>query len=399
MVYVIGLNNESLMPCSNMVARLLLKEKKAKVLRVTPFTIKLNYVTTTYTQPCVHGVDTGSNKIGSTVISNGEVLYTAEIKVRNDITKKMKRRLMYRRTRRNKLRYRKPRFLNRGNSTKKGRISPTVRSKIDSHLKEIRFVKTILPITELRLETASFDVHLLRNPDVIDYQKGNNYGYANVKAYVLHRDNYSCQHCGVTKTQLQVHHLIYRSNGGSDLENNLITLCKDCHTDVHNNTIVLKIKGKKSTLKHATQMNVIRSQLLKRLPEAVETFGYVTKEKRQELGLEKSHINDAIAIASDTNISKNDVIPLIKVSKCKGEYQLYKGVRSEKKIPSGKICGFRRYDRVRYRGRNYFVCGRMSSGYCTLMGIDEVQLVFDNPKTVKMKELIRIRASRTVICA
>ena len=37
-------------------------------------------------------------------------------------------------------------------------------------------------------------------------------------------------------------------------------------------------------------MNVIRSQLLKAHPEAIETFGYVTKENRMALGLEKSHI-------------------------------------------------------------------------------------------------------------
>lgn len=165
MVYVIGIDNVPLMPCENVVARLLLKEKRARVVSKLPFTIKLNYVTTTYVQPCVLGIDTGSDKVGSAVVSNGEVLYSAEVKVRNDITKKMKRRAMYRKSRRNrKTRYRACRYLNRGNSTKKGRISPTVRSKIDSHLKEIKFVKGILPITELRLEAGSFDVHLLSNP-------------------------------------------------------------------------------------------------------------------------------------------------------------------------------------------------------------------------------------------
>lgn len=40
MVYVISIDNEPLMPCSNVIARLLLKNGKAKVKRKCPFTIK-----------------------------------------------------------------------------------------------------------------------------------------------------------------------------------------------------------------------------------------------------------------------------------------------------------------------------------------------------------------------
>lgn len=107
MVYVISVEGKPLMPCENVIARLLLKEKKAKVVSKLPFTIKLNYVTTMYTQDCVLGIDTGSDKVGSAVVSDGTVLYSAEIKVRNDISKRMQRRAMYRRSRRNrKTRYR-----------------------------------------------------------------------------------------------------------------------------------------------------------------------------------------------------------------------------------------------------------------------------------------------------
>ena len=60
MVYVLSINNEPLMSCSNVIARLLLKQGKAKVKYREPFTIKLTYETTTYTQPLTLGVDTGS---------------------------------------------------------------------------------------------------------------------------------------------------------------------------------------------------------------------------------------------------------------------------------------------------------------------------------------------------
>jgi hypothetical protein len=136
------------MPCENVVARLLLKQKKAKVKRKTPFTIKLLYDTTEYVQDCTLGVDTGSSHVGTSVInSKNEVLYMSDVEIRNDIADKMSQRAKYRRNRRNrKTRYRKARWLNRKNSIKKDRFSPTMRSKLDSHMKEIEFIKSILQI-------------------------------------------------------------------------------------------------------------------------------------------------------------------------------------------------------------------------------------------------------------
>ena len=67
MVYVLSIDNEPLMPCSNVIARLLLKQGKAKVKYLEPFTIKLTYETTTYTQPLTLGVDTGSQTFATAV--------------------------------------------------------------------------------------------------------------------------------------------------------------------------------------------------------------------------------------------------------------------------------------------------------------------------------------------
>jgi len=145
-VYVINCDGKPLMPCQPVIARLLLKQGKAKVIKRTPFTIKLLYQTTSYTQPLTLGIDTGSSKIGSAVVNDkNEVVYLSQVEVRNDIADKMKQRAKYRRNRRyRKTRYRKARWLNRKNSIKKDRFSPTMTSKINSHLKEIKFVKSIL---------------------------------------------------------------------------------------------------------------------------------------------------------------------------------------------------------------------------------------------------------------
>jgi len=225
---------------------------------------------------------------GSAVVdSKGNVIYMSEVTIRNDITKKMEQRAKYRRNRRNrKTRYRPARWLNRRNSIKNNRFSPTMVSKINSHLREVKCVQSILPITKIILETSTFDPHALKNPAVLKYkwlyQKGINYGYANSKAYTLHRDNYTCQHCkGKSKDKrLEVHHIIFREHNGSDEPENLLTLCKTCHDKVHDGLIIINGGKAKGQLKHATQMNSIRQQLLKRL-DCEETFGFITKEHRQ----------------------------------------------------------------------------------------------------------------------
>jgi hypothetical protein len=294
------------MPCQPVVARLLLKDKRAKVVKRCPFTIQLLQPSEEYLQPLTLGIDTGSAKLGSAVVNgHGDVVYMSEVEVRNDVTKNMEARATYRRNRRNrKTRYRKPRFFNRRNSIKQGRLPPTLRSKIDNHLREIRFVRYILPISSLVIETGTFDPHALKNPAVLKnhwlYQHGTNFGFANTKAYVLDRDNYTCQYChGKSKdSRLHVHHIIFRRDGGSDDESNLKTLCETCHTALHHGQISLKRNGKtKGNLKHATQMNVLRSQLLK-ITGGYETFGYITKETRQHWWLPKEHYFDAVAIAS-----------------------------------------------------------------------------------------------------
>lgn len=115
MVYVLNQNKQPLMPCSNPVARLLLKQGKAKVVKRTPFTIRLLYPTTSHTQNITLGIDTGSGTVGSAAVDDrNNVIYMSQIEIRNDITRSMKQRAKYRRSRRTrKTRYRKPRWANR----------------------------------------------------------------------------------------------------------------------------------------------------------------------------------------------------------------------------------------------------------------------------------------------
>ena len=416
MVYVLNKDGQPLMPTNRHgKVKHLLKTGKAKVVRKCPFTIKLLYDSTNHTQNLTLGVDTGSGTLGTAVSDdNGNIIYISKVIVRNDITDKMKQRSGYRRNRRNrKTRYRKARFLNRKNSIKTDRFSPTMISKFHSHTKEIEYIKSILPITQLVLETAQFDTHLMKNSllalDTVKhwgYQKGINYGFENTKAMVLNRDNYTCQYCkGKHKdSKLEVHHIIFRSQGGSDEESNLITLCNTCHTNLHNGKINLKLKGKKKgTLKYATQMNSIRCQLLKRYPNAIETFGMVTKANRLAIGIPKDHHLDACVIASGTKpITIKTNLLYLKKSVSKGDYQQSKGSRSEQPITTGKICGFRKFDKVKYFGKEYFIKGRMSTGYAILMDIEGNKIDFSHMlkgyKTPKLSNCKRIASRKTTLC-
>lgn len=412
MVYVLDQNGRPLMPTNRHgKVKHLLKDGKAKVVKRCPFTIKLTYETTNYVQDLTLGVDTGSGTIGTAVSKdNGDIVYMSEVTVRNDIADKMTQRASYRRNRRNrKTRYRKARWLNRANSIRSNRFSPTMQSKLHSHVKEIEYIKSILPITKMVFETSQFDTHLMKNPSLANpkikhwgYQKGTNYGFENTKAMVLNRDNYTCQYCkGKHKdSKLEVHHIVFRSQGGSDEESNLITLCRTCHKDLHSGKIHPKLNGKaKGLLKYATQMNSIRKQLFKLYPNAIETFGYVTKADRLNLGIDKEHYYDACVIATQGNpfnvkssLYKKRCVP-------DGDFQKTKGIHSEQPITTKKIRGFRKFDKVRYFGKDYFIKGRMSTGYVVLMDIDGNKIDFSmmpkGCKTPKMVNLKRLEARST----
>jgi 5-methylcytosine-specific restriction endonuclease McrA len=56
--------------------------------------------------------------------------------------------------------------------------------------------------------------------------------YTKLQRQVLERDGWRCQVCG-SMQNLQVHHLKFRSQSGGDEEQNLITLCAECHARMH----------------------------------------------------------------------------------------------------------------------------------------------------------------------
>lgn len=410
MVYVQNIDGQPLMPTERHgMVKHLLKENRARVVMRCPFTIRLKYKGTTYTQNLTQGDDTGSGTFAMAVArDNGDIVYASQVELRNDIAEKMTRRCHYRRNRRSrKTRYRKARWLNRKNSRRPDRLSPTMKSKLDAHERENRLIRKILPVTKHVSEMGQFDMQLMKNPSLAEnkwgYQKGPNYGFANTRAMVLNRDNYTCQCCkGKHKDpKLEIHHVVFRRDGGSDNAENLVTLCHTCHKKLHDGKISPDFKGMyKGNLKFASQMNVIRSQWLKMHPDIIETFGYITKENRQLLGLGKDHYIDACVIATGGKPFQMKTLLYKKKCVAKGDMRRSKGVRSETRIPKDKICGFKKFDKVLYLGNEYFIKGRYSTGYAVLMDFSGKKADFSylpKGKIPKMANMRRIGARKSWI--
>lgn len=380
LVYVLNYHGHPLMPCRPRKARLLLKEKKAKVVTMVPFTLQLLYGSSGYKQEVSLGIDAGTKHIGVSASTEQAVLFEAEAHPRTDIQALLATRRQYRRARRNrKTRYRKARFLNRRKP--KGWLAPSVRHKVDAHLKIIRLAHKILPVSRTTIEVAQFDLQRIRNPDIAGeaYQEGPQLGFWNVREYVLFRDGHACQWCqGKSKDNiLNVHHIESRKIGG-DRPDNLITLCETCHDLIHRTHQEHAVARKGRGLKDATQMGIIRWRIYEQakalFPQVHLTYGYLTKHTRILHTLEKSHLVDARCISGHPLAGTDGTWHLIKLVRCNNR-QLHKatikkGGKRQRNTAPRSVHSFRRFDCVRYQGKVCFVFARRSSGYFDLRLLD-----------------------------
>ncbi len=301
-VYVLNMIGQPLMPTTPRKARVLLKKGNAIVVQRSPFTIQLKYATGETKQPITLGIDAGYSKIGFSAVTDKQELIAGEATLRKDVSKKITERRMYRRTRRNRLWYRKPRFLNRKKSKRKGWLAPSIRHKLDIHLRLIENIKQILPISKTIIEMATFDPQRMKNPEIsgIEYQQGELHGYE-VREYLLTKWGRRCAYCGKSNIPLEVEHIIPKIRGGSNRVSNLTLSCQKCNQKKGSKTAEEfghpKIQQKaKESLKSVAFMNIVRKRMVEIL-NCHQTFGFITKYHRIKLMLLKSHVNDAFVIA------------------------------------------------------------------------------------------------------
>ncbi|MFX0101966.1 MAG: RNA-guided endonuclease IscB [Candidatus Hodarchaeota archaeon] len=305
-VYVLNRQGKPLMPTTPRRARLFLEQGKAIIKKYEPFfTIQLKYGSSGYKQPVKLGLDAGYEKVGYSAVSKKEELLCGELHLLEGMSERLKEKAMYRAQKRKSKRYRPPRFTNR--KKLKGWLAPSIQHKFDTHIRLVELIKAALPVTSTCIEVASFDIQKIKNPSIKgnEYQQGEQEGFSNMREYVLHRDGHECQNpnCkNITKeTILEVHHVGFWKGDRSNRPANMITLCTRCHVPKHHDEggFLNGWEPKLKSFKPETFMSTVRWKMVKALGCGY-TYGYLTKQKRFEQDLPKSHWNDAFVIASGT---------------------------------------------------------------------------------------------------
>lgn len=305
-IYVVDSNGEPVMPTSRLgMVRRWLKSGQATWYGNSRKTIQFVRPITTYTQKLTLGVDTGFH-LGLSVVGNHREYYSAE-SIRKSEKDKLTTRRELRRTRRNRLRYRQARFNNR--RRKANWLAPSIQHRLDFTIKEIKRVYNFLPVTNLVVEVATFDNQKLLNSKIKpwEYTQGKMHGYKSVKDYLLARDNYRDALDGrqYPASQLRVHHVVQRKDGGTNQPDNLVLLSDVHHNQANhvNGTLTQLRNNRQKTIDYqgAYFMNVLATRLGDYFTTYTTIQGYITANLRHLYQIEKSHRNDAFVIAGGTN--------------------------------------------------------------------------------------------------
>lgn len=299
-IYVLDSNGKPLMPTKRLgMVRRWLQSGQAHWYKSSRNTIQFDRPTEHHLQKITQGCDLG-NHLGISVITKKQEIYSSESYCDgNQMHKRMQARKMYRRTRRNRLRHRAPRFNNR----KHAKYAPSIKRKLAFQIKEIAHISKFLPVNNYIFEGSIFDINKLTCH--MQQQKG----YHNVLDFLYARDN-GCDALDgkqYPKSDLVVHHLTHRAKGGTNNPDNLVLLTRWHHNQANHNNGLLDALTKKrqQTFKNvdtrgAYFMNILNVELPKHF-NYLPTFGYITAQKRKQYGIAKTHHDDAFVIAGGTN--------------------------------------------------------------------------------------------------
>ena len=293
-------------------ARLLLKQGKAAVFRLYPFTIILKEEVPEIPEPLILKIDPGSKTTGIALLQGDKVIFGAELTHRGQTIKaSLEFRRALRRGRRSRhTRYRQPRFLNR--TRPEGWLAPSLQHRVETTLTWVKKLIRLAPIGSISQELVRFDLQQTENPHIsgIEYQQGELQGYE-VREYLLNKWDRKCSYCGVENTPLQVEHIHPKAKGGTNRISNLCLACEKCNQQKGTQLIeqflvkkpeVLKrvLAQAKRPLKDAAAVNSTRWVLFNQLKATglpvSKGSGGLTKLSRTRLNLPKSHWLDAACV-------------------------------------------------------------------------------------------------------
>jgi len=329
-VFVLDGNKTPLTPCYPARARKLLKNQKAAVFRMKPFTIILKRIVEkpVVAEAIEFKVDPGSKTSGIVVTINQDVVFAMNLKHRGQfiVNDLLSRRQLRCSRRSRKTRYRKVRFLNRIRSD--NWLPPSIQSRLDNIVSWFKRLRSWCPIKEIHIEHVNFDTQKMQNPEIsgIEYQQGTLQG-VEVRQYLLDKWGRKCAYCGKTGVSLQVEHIIPKSNGGTNKISNLTLACESCNQKKGANTVQEFLKGKPAvlkkilaqtneTLKDAASVNAMKDKLFLALSQfnlpIFKWSAALTKFNRQNHKFEKEHWIDAACVGeSGKNVNIQGVKPLL----------------------------------------------------------------------------------------
>ncbi|HEY3992783.1 MAG TPA: RNA-guided endonuclease IscB [Ktedonobacteraceae bacterium] len=341
MVFVLDKQKKPLMPCTPKRARLLLTQKRAVVHQLSPFTIRLKdrEVATSVVQPVVLKVDPGSRTTGIALARveappDGEVhhaLHLSELTHRGEEIRELlsKRATRRRRRRQANLRYRPPRWRNRGRP--KGWLPPSLLSRVGNVLTWARRYSRRVPISRIEVERVTFDLALMQNPEMtgLEYQRGELAGWE-MRASMLEKFGRCCASCNKRDVPFELDHIRPRSRGGSNRVSNLALSCHECNQAKGNQTAAefghARVEAQASaSLKDAAAVNATRSRLVEELsvlglPVGAWTGGR-TRWNRAKFNLEKSHWLDALCVGALSGVQAGHHRVLSITAKGRGQYR------------------------------------------------------------------------------
>ena len=278
------------------------------------FTIRLTSRKEGETQPIEYACDTGYQHVGVSIKSEKHEFVHAQYDMLSNEPERHNDRRKYRRTRRNRKRYRKPRFDNR--SRKNQEMAPSLRQRKENQINLFESFCKVMPITSATFEMGKFDTQLLQAiadgkplPEGKDYQQGLKYLFQTEREAVFSRDHYTCQVCGKSVKDgviLHTHHIGYWKGYRSNRISNLLTVCEHCHTAKNHKPggALWGLEPQSTNLAAATYMSTVRWAIYRELvlkhPEIDIhiQYGAKTSVTRKSLHLAKTHANDAYCVGS-----------------------------------------------------------------------------------------------------
>lgn len=277
-----------------------MKKGRASVERVFPFTIRLDRVIENPMGSLKAKATDGAKRVGIALVNEftGEVVFRGVILLRQNVSRLITLRREYRRNRRyRKVRHRKARFSNR----KQLMPPPSIRQKKEAIFRVLKDLAKIAPISGVDVALHSFDISSITAGRKLygDEYTQSPYKGKSIREKVLNRDGRKCVLCG-SETNLQRHHVVFRSRGGTDTPQNQVTLCKKCQREIH-------VEGERQTFRSRMFWKFAHAQAGKAyLLGLLESFGTIRicsskeiKTWREKFGLEKFPSNNALVLLAE----------------------------------------------------------------------------------------------------